>query len=580
MHRTSAAIACLSWVLLPALPIPGQVERPSVYGNRIEVKLAEGTGAVLHGTRLFSRTGADLDAVQALFDRGMPRHQIDVPMETLDRWHEEVCSLMTGDRDPPGHLGLWFALETETETEARELLADLQRCPLVETTNLEMIPYLSSPPVDNDPDQPPTTPLFTGIQDYMTPAPMGLGVYFAHGFIGGRGRGVIFNHVETDWLLDHEDAAQISLSSLILPPAHLGDTFVQYHGLAGAGIIAADRNNYGINGIADQVQIRFLSWDSSGGIPNAIAQAVLESEPGDVIMLVAQFLLGQRGPEDFVPVEFLQSIYDTILTATSLGRHFVQNAGNGYSDLDDSRYLRRFDLGFRDSGAIMVAATDGSQLTRAGFSNFGSRITANGWGKDVVTIGFGDLFAGGGDPRQTYTRRYSGTSSATPMVAGAVAGLVGAARQQLGYTLTVEEVRTLLREHGTPVTGKIGRRPNLRSMFTSLGILDGLEVDGEPLAPGRSRELIGTGPVGDTFILFASLGLGSTDVGLNRSIHLGLDSLVLFDVLPLTNGVATFELQVPDSLVMRGIDVFLQGVIVDPKMTNPHLTNSVQINIR
>lgn len=577
MQRTSAALAVIASVALSALPCLGQTVAPkgSVHGSRIEVKLAEGTGAILIGGELRSTTGTDLSAVEELFRRFSAKHLIDVPMHVLDQWHRQSNQRLHGGRRRPGHLGLWFLVETETDNEARALLADLQDCSAVETAYLAMTPFLATAPTDPVP----TTPSFTELQEYMGAPPMGLNSYFAHGILGGRGRDVAVNHVEADWLLDHEDASQINLAGMIVPPTEAGGSNDYNHGIASSGLIVADRNSYGINGMADQVKIRTLSWVNPRGLPDTIAQALQHSDEGDVLLIVVQFLLGQRGPSDYVPAEFLQSNFDAILTATSLGRHVVQNAGNGYSNLDDPRYLRRFDLGFRDSGSIMVGATAGSRLQRARFSNYGSRVTANAWGLDVVTTGYGDLFWGAGDLRQAYTSYFSGTSSATPMVTAVVASLVGTARQQLERDLSVDEVRQLLREHGTPVAGNIGLRPDLQALLAALGIPDGLQVEGTPIAPGESRDLHMTGPPGGAFNLFASLALSSVDLGLNRKVHLDLGTLVHVDAAALTGGTATYRLAIPNTSDLRGMDLYFQGIITDP-MGSLRISNSVQLTIR
>ena len=64
-----------------------------------------------------------------------------------------------------------------------------------------------------------------------------------------------------------------------------------------------------------------------------------------------------------------------------------------------------------------------------------------------------------------YTEAFSGTSSATPVVAGAVAVIssIGKAR---GVTITPAEMRTILRRTGTPQGSqtkneRIGNLPNI-----------------------------------------------------------------------------------------------------------------------
>ena len=119
----------------------------------------------------------------------------------------------------------------------------------------------------------------------------------------------------------------------------------------------------------------------------------------------------------------------------------VEAAGNGAENLDDPLYDRA-GPGFpaawrnpfnRDEPRLgcgrrrrrCPAARDPRARSRArpvpaGFSNYGARVDAQGWGREVTTTGYGDL-QGGADEDVWYTDRFSGTSSASPIVVGAVA---------------------------------------------------------------------------------------------------------------------------------------------------------------
>ena len=84
-----------------------------------------------------------------------------------------------------------------------------------------------------------------------------------------------------------------------------------------------------------------------------------------------------------------------------------------------------------------------------------------GWGRKVATLDYGDLQAcdDGGD--RHYTNEFSGTSSASPIVAGAAILLESAH----GRALAPRDVRRILTETGTAQTGDtsehIGPRPDL-----------------------------------------------------------------------------------------------------------------------
>jgi subtilisin family serine protease len=164
-------------------------------------------------------------------------------------------------------------------------------------------------------------------------------------------------------------------------------------------------------------------------------------------------------------MEWTQANYDAIASATANGRIVVEAGGNGATNLDDSVYGGVFNRMVRDSGAILVGAGESYQRSPTCFTNFGSRIDMHGWGWNVVTLGYGDLF-NPGDENQWYTSQFNGTSSASPIVTGAAASVVGASLaegQGYGYR-SPAEIRKILRDTGTPQPSdyrNIGPLPNL-----------------------------------------------------------------------------------------------------------------------
>src|SRR5215813_12341024 len=89
----------------------------------------------------------------------------------------------------------------------------------------------------------------------------------------------------------------------------------------------------------------------------------------------------------------------------------VEAGGNGAENLDDPIYdqpaqgfpatwVNPFRRNPVDSGAIIVGAgappsgNFGSDRSRLGFSNYGALVDAQGWGREVVTTGYGDLQGG------------------------------------------------------------------------------------------------------------------------------------------------------------------------------------------
>jgi subtilisin family serine protease len=206
---------------------------------------------------------------------------------------------------------------------------------------------------------------------------------------------------------------------------------------------------------------------SIGGtsVADAIDVAAEQLRAGDVLLIELQSA-GPRGR--YIPVELWDDVFDAIHAATARGVVVIEAAGNGGEDLDHRSYRRAFDRRHRDSGAIMVGAGGPprqgfADRERLDFSNYGSRVDVQGWGRKVATLDYGDLQACAGDHRH-YTGEFSGTSSASPIVAGAAVILEGLARER-GHVLGPAELRALLRRTGTPQAGNtaqaIGPRPDL-----------------------------------------------------------------------------------------------------------------------
>ncbi len=171
----------------------------------------------------------------------------------------------------------------------------------------------------------------------------------------------------------------------------------------------------------------------------------------------------------------------------------VEAAGNGFQNLDDSVYDTRpagfpatwanpFNPANPSSGAVLVGAGApppgthgrdwGPDRSRLDFSNYGTRVDVQGWGREVTTTGYGDL-QGGSDPDKWYTDTFNGTSSASPTVTGSLAAVQGVLAARGRRRLTSPEARRLVRASGSPqqdapgqpASQRIGTRPNLRLLI-------------------------------------------------------------------------------------------------------------------
>jgi hypothetical protein len=374
----------------------------------------------------------------------------------------------------PVDFSAWLQVETPAGVNADKLVKLLRKLPNVETAYV-MVP--SPPPVNPKDDK------LNLKQHYQDAAPNGIDARYAWGFTGGDGGGIGFIDVEQGWNLDHEDLkdAKITVISGINQMCHS-------HGTAVLGEVLMVDNNKGGVGIAPSAKGRVISqWrtdPSDAGkdgdsLPhsdtaNAIADAVANMSPGDVLLIEAQERDPVSGTYDW-PAEILQANYDWISTATAAkGIVVVEAAGNGGHNLDarkDASGKKIFDRSVRDSGAIIVGAGSWEfPHIKLGFSNYGKRIDCYAWGENIDTATAGKS----GTSDTMYTTHFDGTSGASPIIAGCALILQGIAqaainRRERARRFNSRELRDLLTTNGTKLkdesTDTIGVMPNLRAII-------------------------------------------------------------------------------------------------------------------
>jgi subtilisin family serine protease len=374
----------------------------------------------------------------------------------------------------------WFRIEVDAR-HAQEVLAQLARDPAVEQAFVPPIVTLPTViPALDDPSCPITTPSFESYQGYLGPAPHGIDAPAAWRR-GVRGQGVWFADIEGGWNARHEDLPGDRIAHVSGRP--IDDPHWRAHGTAVLGEVVGVDNGKGVVGIAPDVERVFTSSIGGVSVAEAIDNAAEQLRPGDVLLIELQGT-GPRGR--FLPMEYWDDNYDAIEAATRRGVVVIEAAGNGGENLDHRIYRGKLERKTRDSGAIMVGAggppREGFEdRARLDFSNYGSRVDVQGWGRKVATVDYGDLQscaapemaragftpARGNGARYTdrhYTGEFAGTSSASPIVAGAAVLLESYAKQH-GRVLAPEEVRDILAQTGTPQTSDpaqhIGPRPDL-----------------------------------------------------------------------------------------------------------------------
>jgi hypothetical protein len=448
--------------------------------THVVLKFAEGADVVLSDGAFASPSGKfDTKRVNEAIaaQKGRPAPAFAHKPEDL-RALAQKAELRSGREQADLHL--YFDVRVPKGTPTVDLLNALNAEGVVE------IAYAA--PIGEEPGHQATTPNYEGAQGYTDPAPGGVNSDYANTVAGGNGSGVRIVDVERGWNFGHEDIS----SSLISGANRPGSA---NHGTAVLGEMVGTSNGFGVTGMVPGASARASSacrvlsagecstYSLAQAVVDAVAHLVGDGIPAGIILIEQHFSVGGWG---YLPVEVYQAEYDALAAATGAGITVVEAAGNGGNNLDaytDGGGNALFDPSYRDSGAIMVGAGCAptaaacADRTALSFSNFGKRVDVQGWGHMVTTAGYGDLFGIDGvanNANRYYTSGFNGTSSASPIVTGAAAALLGRSVALWGSPMSPWNVRSLLRSTGTAqpagdaAVKPIGPRPNLHAALTSL----------------------------------------------------------------------------------------------------------------
>ncbi len=357
-------------------------------------------------------------------------------------------------------------------------------------------PVQLAPPLPFPPD-------FKPDQGYLDPATDGVDAECMWLVPGGTGTGIQVADLEYNWNLNHLDL----IATLLGPPPT--DPFNDdNHGTAVLGAIGGLDNGWGVTGIAHDATFFvaaanvFFNYNLTGAIITALGTLV----EGDVLIIEQQTVGPNfQGGSQFglVPSEWVLSVYNAVVLAVGNGVIVVEAAGNGAQNLDDPVYSQgNFGhwpfLPENDSGAIIVGAgvapaSFDVDRSRLGFSNYGSTVDLQGWGNAVVTAGYGSLYNAEGQ-NLLYTAFFSGTSSASPIVAGACVVLQSAYETLTGTLLTPAQVADFLKATGSPqqdgsnpATENIGPRPDAAAALCVA--FPSIDVNGN-LVPDPCEQLV------------------------------------------------------------------------------------------
>ncbi len=445
------------------LPLPADAPRA---GYQLTLKLRDEVLARVdpHG-RISSLVGADLSALTAVVTaQGLRfRPLIDLPEQRLQAL-EAAAAARSGKAQPD--LGGMLIVVVPGGAPDALLKAGraLQGLSVVEYAYIQVIGV--PPPGDIGT----TTPLYVDQQGYLGPDP-GIDAEYAWS-VGATGANLSLHDCEYGWVATHEDQVDNDLIEEAgqTVPSWVAEYEWDLHGLAALGEVAAVENEYGTTGILHDAAFGVYpeySDERGSRRVEAITAAAADASPGDVVMLEMQAVGGGGG---YAPAETDPSVWTVVRAAVDAGVNVVAAAGNGTQNLDSGAYESY--LAYGDSGAVIVGAGSGdTRHSAASFSTYGTRVNLQGWGNyTVFTLGYGDYASIDSDKNQTYTSSFAGTSSATPIVAGAVGLLSDFVLGNTGEALDPEGLRALLIDTGVPQASghEIGPIPDLRAAFSSL----------------------------------------------------------------------------------------------------------------
>ena len=415
--------------------------------------------------------------------RGAWHRMVTVGEEEVDRLRGNAQRKL---RKEVADMNSYYILTVPEEIDAAAWIDQLNALPEVQIARF--VPLPAPMPVPND---------FQDDQEYLDAATAGIDAEsYAWGIAGGTGTNVRIVDLEYSWNLNHQDLPA-GITTLIPAGRTADDPFNDNdHGTAVLGELVSLNNGWGTTGIAHNAQnfVAPVNWDNGYNLAAAILNAITSLSAGDILLIEQQ----TRGPNydpnnapsqfGLVPSEWQEAVYDAIVTAVGNGIHVVEAAGNGSQDLDHTDYTQGngghypFN-GSKNSGAIIVGAgarpsgstTDRSRLD---FSCYGSRVNVQGWGEGVMTTGYGTFYNAEG-VNLWYRSTFGGTSSASPIVTGAVALIESIQEQLHGTTITPADMRTLLINTGSPqqaganpVSEHIGPRPSIRAAIQSIDPCD------------------------------------------------------------------------------------------------------------
>jgi len=292
---------------------------------------------------------------------------------------------------------------------------------------------------------------------------------------GVKGRGARVHFSDGGLHVNHEDLRG-NPKLKVIPPAVNSDPD---HGTASVGVLLARDNGLGMTGVCHAAELFLYDnrANDARGFSQTLKKLLAYARAGDIVAVNRQ-TANINALGTFLPSLHDKTWWDVTQALTERGAVVLNAACNGtYKTDDNARTTQGYgvDLAqwsyFNDHGdadAILVGACHSWDGRPHQYSNYSYRYRMlNAWGDSVATLGYGELQDKHGHDRD-YTDNYGGTSSATPLVTGALALIQSYAIEQHHLYLNANQMHLLVMQSGykdatLPGSDRLpmGARPNV-----------------------------------------------------------------------------------------------------------------------